>query len=343
MSVRTNNFNLLRAGAASAVLFSHSYPLSLGPGSAEPLQSGLGFTLGHLSVLVFFTISGFFISQSFARSSGLFDFCLARALRIYPGLFACLLLTTFVLGPLVTAAPHYWTAPETYTYLARGLRLFRSQDWLPGCFDDNPFPHAVNGSLWTLFYEVACYGMAMVVGMSVASSRRAASVFFIASTVAYIALWSFESRMPTMAALFFELAPSFIIGMAFFYFQIRTTHRGAMLAVVAAIAFYRTPVFREVFYASLGYLIFYAGNLQLPVLQMYNRLGDYSYGIYIYSFPVQQAIMHFSPGLDPTALFAFAAPIVCALSVVSWHLLEKPMLDKRRNWAVARMPVQLAR
>ena len=99
---RDNNFNLLRMAAATAVLVSHAYPLSLGDGVAEPLLHYLGMDLGTLAVYMFFAISGYFVTQSFHKNSGLIEFCIARIFRIYPALFVALLLTVGLLGPIFT-------------------------------------------------------------------------------------------------------------------------------------------------------------------------------------------------------------------------------------------------
>jgi len=50
---RDNNLNLIRMIAATAVLVSHSYPISLGHAATEPLQDKLGTSLGHVAVLIF--------------------------------------------------------------------------------------------------------------------------------------------------------------------------------------------------------------------------------------------------------------------------------------------------
>src|SRR4029077_12307996 len=114
-------FNLCRMLAATAVLISHAYVLSLGPGTTEPLTNFLGMSLGELAVVTFFVISGFFVSQSFDRKRSFVDFWVARVLRIYPALMLVLLLTVFVLGPFFTTVSitSYCSDPVTLAYLPR--------------------------------------------------------------------------------------------------------------------------------------------------------------------------------------------------------------------------------
>ncbi len=75
---RDNNLNLIRMIAAVGVLVSHAWPLSLGPGTPEPLSAAVGQSLGSLSVLVFFVISGFLIPRSFERQPTLANWLRAR-------------------------------------------------------------------------------------------------------------------------------------------------------------------------------------------------------------------------------------------------------------------------
>src|SRR5262249_52667866 len=181
---RDNNFNLFRMLAATAVLISHAYALSLGSATAEPFVTTLDISMGGLAVMSFFAISGFFISQSFDRKRSLMDFCVARILRIYPGLLLVLLLTVFVLGPALTTSSitKYFSDPGTFTYVPRNLSLKFLQYDLPGVFQNNPYSSAINGSLWTLFYEVACYGLVAVVGILGLTTR---SFSFVVLLVIY--------------------------------------------------------------------------------------------------------------------------------------------------------------
>lgn len=142
-----NNFNLLRMLAATGVLVSHAYPISLGADAVEPLASLLkGKTLGGLCVMIFFVISGFFIARSFARMSSLGSFLRARALRLFPALVVVLAVTVLAAAVLTTAnATVYWVAvPE---YYLRNVTLFFLKYELPGVFETNPYGGAINGSL----------------------------------------------------------------------------------------------------------------------------------------------------------------------------------------------------
>jgi hypothetical protein len=157
---RANNLNLLRFVAATLVVFSHSWPLA-GAGIHDPLaRLQRHFDFGGLAVTAFFAMSGFLIARSCDRSRSWRDFAFARALRVAPAYVVAVAYATFVLGPLLTTLPvaDYLAARDTWSYVATTLTFFGLVDRLPGVFAGNPYPFAVNGSLWTLAIEIFCYG-----------------------------------------------------------------------------------------------------------------------------------------------------------------------------------------
>lgn len=333
-----NNFNLLRMLAAEGVLISHCFPLASGKGTPEPLQHILGFSLGHVAVLIFFGISGYFISQSYDRSRSILQFSLARVLRIYPALVVALIYSIFVCGltSTVLAPTSYLLSPETAQYFFRALTLKFIQEGLPGVFLENPFPVAVNGSLWTLFYEVSCYGLAVVFAIAVGDSRRRATTFLLSLALVYIGLrftafgLDVSSRHGVVMH-FLELAPAFCLGMALYHFRIPLSWIGVVCLSMIAAAAYSTSIFREIFLVSLIYTVFVIGFSASRILRPYNRLGDYSYGTYIYAFPTQQMIAsHFAP-LSPALMFLLSAPTVLLLSVLSWHSVEQQSISLRKR------------
>ena len=120
-----NSFSLVRLTMAVAVLVSHSYFFVSGTSAAEPLHDITGHSLGEHAVQVFFFLSGILVMQSFIKSGSLIDFATARALRIFPGLFVCVLVTALVLGPIVSNAnpSSYFTSSALPSYMAKTLLL----------------------------------------------------------------------------------------------------------------------------------------------------------------------------------------------------------------------------
>ena len=134
-----------------------------------------------------------------------------------------------------------------------------------------------------------------------------------------------------MLLIFHQLTLPFVTGMAFYQFRnvLPFNGLGCVLAIVAAVAALHGPWFREVFILSLCYILFAFGFLSFQPLKIYNRVGDYSYGMYIYAFPIEQTVVALWPGISALELIAVSFPITLLFSMLSWHMLEKPMLAMR--------------
>ncbi len=336
---RENNFNLLRIAAAGAVLVSHAYPICLGPGSVEPLDRLLGMSLGTLAVTAFFAISGYFISQSFQNRRSVVEFLASRVLRIYPGLLAVLLLTTILLGPAFTRIDlaYYFSDQRTLLYVPNNLRLWRLQYELPGVFSNNPYPGVVNGSLWTLAYEVACYTIVAIVGKLGLTSNNVRFAWFLATYATfYIAALPVLGDPDHLILVknVHLLSLPFLIGMTLFQFRqkIRFNFRTLSALFAASMISYHSPWFHEIFLFAWSYTILYLGFFKCKPLLIYNRLGDYSYGMYIYAFPVEQAVAALYGGCTPITMIALSLPPTLALATFSWHFVEKRALARRASF-----------
>ncbi|MCB2115350.1 MAG: acyltransferase [Rhodobacteraceae bacterium] len=333
-SGRDNNFNLLRMIAASSVLISHSVPISLGPDVLEPLQRWLdGIKLGTVAVYVFFAISGFFITKSFDRGNGVSRFLKARILRLVPGLSTALIVTVLVIGAAIPHAPssQYWAAAPRY--VLQNLALYQPLYGLPGVFETQPFPGIINGSLWTLFYEVACYMSVMAFGVIGLLRQR---WLIAAGTLAFLlaAILRNELGLPGRVVTFIELGFPFALGAFAWVWRDRiplSPWLGAALAL-AAVLTHGTMLFPVSFSLALSYWSLALGFFKLGPLAAYNRLGDYSYGMYIYAFPVQQAVA--AAGVrDPVINIAYALPLTLFCAVLSWHFVERPSLHLVKHTA----------
>jgi len=338
-SRRNNNFNLIRMLAATAVLISHSYPLAQGSTAVEPLSSWLGLSLGELAVITFFCVSGFFISLSRDRAPGNLDFFTARFLRIYPGLTLVLLLCAFVIGPIFTTLGtlEYFHSGAVYSYLSNNLMLFSMKFQLPGLFEANPWP-GINGSLWTLFYEVTLYLLVGGLGAFAFYGRGPRfAVFLLVYAIVYVAFKVMLANTTLLnelhrAQFFFTWSLPFVLGMALYRYRQHVQHRFIWFLPLAALAgwAYQTPFFFECFVIAWTYLIFYLGFATNSLVDRYNQLGDYSYGIYIYAFPVQEILAQQFKGIGPISMMFSAFPVVLIAAMISWHFIEKPAMSRRR-------------
>lgn len=277
------------------MLVSHSWPISGGARTAEQPEAWTGHSLGGLAVYVFFSIAGYLVTASFHRSRSPSAFVSARARRLFPGLVVSLLLVAFVIGHAVSSLPlaGYLTHPDTAMFLLRNITLVTPQYNLPGVFTAHPYT-AVEGSIWTLIHEVVCSGLVFLAGVARLLWRPHAMAL---ARVGALTLWLFvavaQLPMPTRLINTHDLALPFLIGMAFWFLRNRLPLSfGAALALTVSAALTRAAGWPAVLYdllltLALGYVTLLAAYVPGGLLRTFNRLGDYSYGIYLYAVAVQ--------------------------------------------------------
>ena len=336
---RNNNFNLIRMAAALAVLVGHSFPLADGAGSPEPLQSMLGMSLGAMAVDVFFVASGFLITSSLL-SRDIFSFIWSRVLRVFPALFSMLVLTVFLMGVVFTSLSviDYLFSPVTRTYFLKCLTLFSGvKHFLPGVFEENPYKGAVNGSLWTLPYEVRMYATIAVIWVaSRAMYGLRLSVFSF--VVVVLALISCLSNLMGFAPFHFKPLPvrlfsMFFMGASFYVLRRRIPISSVIFWGLLAgllLSAGSPKAFNYLYTLSIGYIVVFVAYFPAGLILEYNRLGDYSYGFYIYAFPVQQSVVALVPGISAPQLMLVSMVVTAVLAVLSWHLLEKRCLGLKK-------------
>lgn len=327
MTPQPNNFTALRWLGALMVLVGHAYIFL---GLPEPVILGWA-PLGPIGVFIFFAISGYLVTQSWERDPHVGRFLVRRALRIFPGLWVCVVLSTYLLGPLLTKIPlhDYWWHAHTKGYLSN-LYLYISYA-LPGVFDGNKYPHAVNGSLWSLPVEFMMY--LLMAGFLCLRPSRWISLLAGLGAILMVFVWA----LPRSEMLVFyrtDMRQLFICG-AYFWVgvlmhQWRLPERlsGPVLLGVL-LAWLALSPWRSLFvlasYLALPLLVIGVGERSWPVARRLNAF-DYSYGVYIYAFPVQQTIAFFYPDMGLAAYLAVTVLCTVFLAKLSWHGVESPSL-----------------
>jgi peptidoglycan/LPS O-acetylase OafA/YrhL len=332
-SGRTNNFNLLRFFAASLVILSHCSALGWGE-NPEPIMRYFGAleTGGTLGVIVFFAISGYLITQSFvARGGQLKSFLTARFLRVYPGLVAATFFSALLAG-LATNVPlrEFLTHQLTRRFLLHNSLGYPTEYYLPGAFAGNPIGGAVNGSLWTLPIEMEMYLVIAGLGVfGLFGSREWFNTFFAAfilmvSTVKLTDLPLVYGNTPEVA----RMGIVFLCG-AFFYVNrnhIPVSIPWLIVLLAAIVHWHKVPGIRMLYLPAVAYIALALAYHPKLYFAGFNRLGDYSYGLYIYAYPTQQLIAYYNKGIKAGPLFLFAYPCILAVAILSWKFIEKPML-----------------
>ncbi|MCH2341911.1 acyltransferase family protein [Pseudomonas sp. NPDC047963] len=328
-----NNFDFLRFFAASAVVLGHCYWLS-GLGAVEPVRLFTGsMDTADIAVNLFFVMSGFLIAASWIHSRSSLDFAGKRALRIFPALTVSTLFTAFVVGPLGTELPlgEYLLNSQTVRYLSNAA-LF-TQFHLPGVFTENPFPGTVNGSVWTLPYEVLIYTMLLVLGLLKLFGRIAVLAVPIALMFVHFHLAPNLGLESDMLRKVTRLGMFFFLGSALYLYRKILPWNWKIALTLLSLSLFsaRTEWWFFVHVLTLPYLTIYLAHLKIPRLSRFGRYGDFSYGIYIFSFPVQQLLVHWlDPKLSLPMFMAISLTASIAIAALSWHLIESPALRLKR-------------
>ena len=319
-----NNFDFLRILAASLVLFSHQFDLLKLP---SPAVLPVGF--GELGVCIFFSISGYLVTQSWTNDPHIFRFMARRFLRIWPGLIVATCLAALIMGPAVSIFSFSAYFKNTQVFIYFQTLLLKIQFFLPGVFTDNPYPNAVNGSLWTIPLEVKCYAILLVAGaLSLLNSKWLIFATFLVLACIHFRIFHTETH-PGMNYLR-NFGLYFLYGTCMHLFQHYWKSKKTVGLIIVCLLTYLATSLSQPLVALLiavpyGVVVF--GSTSTPFFNRFGRFGDLSYGIYIYAFPVQQCVIwliHGRYSLWVHLALSFTATI--SLSFFSWHWVEKPAM-----------------
>ena len=325
-----NNLNFIRLIAAFLVLYGHSYALL---GLPEPLFLSW-IPLGPLGVFMFFTISGYLITESWDRDPHLGRFFARRALRIFPGLAVCIMLSAFVLGPMLTelSLADYFANEHTWNYLSNIVLYIRF--YLPMVFAHNHLPNATNGSLWSLPVEFFMYIIVAIVGFVARSNRwfylgltvffALMALFWAKKTEQMLVIYATDVRQVFMCGIYFW------VGAAFYKFDIKKyfSLSSVVIALVILISLEAwTNILAIAAWILLPIVTLAFGFTYSPLLNRFIRSGDYSYGIYIYAFPIQQTVASLYPQMPIGFYLLICSILTLVCAVLSWHFVERKALS----------------
>jgi peptidoglycan/LPS O-acetylase OafA/YrhL len=326
-----SGFDYLRVALSVSIIAVHSCLTSYGLAANDALYDSPLGRLCNLLVPMFFALSGYLVAGSLQRCRTLGMFLGLRAIRIFPALFVEVILSAFILGPLVTILPPqlYFSDPLFFKYLLNAMGDVHFL--LPGVFADNPWPRVVNGQLWTIPYELYCYcALAIVALFGLKKWRVLGPIFVVVVAIGYL-LWILHgadsSVVPgTNGVRKPFLVATFLAGVSIYLYRDVLPWSGlyGVAALAGSIALpslgqyagFFAPV--PVAYATICF------GLMNPSRKIL-RGADYSYGIYLYGYAVQQTMMHFVPMARVWYLnVLISIPIAILVAAASWHLVERP-------------------
>ncbi len=343
-------YDQIRLLLSVAILFWHSVLISYGQDWALAFWASPFSALLAVLLPMFFGLSGFLVMGSALRVRSLGVFALFRALRIAPALATEVTLSALIVGPVLTVMPlrDYFTSPMLFEYFTSlfGWIHFR----LPGLFTSNPVPEVVNSSLWTVGPELLCY---VVLSIFIVTGIYKRPALIVSVVFGYIAICIAADRLP-QASFLDNRVPTrvlvlcFLLGNLLYALRDRVPFSSALTAASGIFGILGLHYASEadatlLTYPALLLVVYFVNALgltRLPAIPV-TRYGDYSYGIYLFGFPVQQAVMMCQPGRNPLVNFAVALPVTFALAVLSWHYVEKPVLNLRRRFSGPRRAVPI--
>lgn len=320
------------------VIVGHAYALLALPGTPVFFRS----SISTYAVKIFFVLSGYLVVKSWVHDPNLYRFIAKRALRILPALFGVVFLSAFVLGPFVTSLTltQYFSHPHFWSYFSN-LVLYISYS-LPGVFSDNIYPHAVNGSLWSLPAEVIMYISVIFVGFfSVLLSKCPFWILWGFLTILLFGLntlaFGFGSTIfhgeffyRTSIFALIEVAPYFMAGGCLYLMRSKVVLSPIIAAGLLITGYYLSktayPV-EALLICITSYAVICFGRISTPIINQAGRFGDISYGVYLYGFPVAQLLSWaYGHGLSLYAHMLLTIIVSYLLAFGSWHLLEKRAL-----------------
>jgi len=344
---------------ATGVILCHSWPLTGRRVSYPPVHQ----LLRDVWVDGFFAISGFLITWSWFRNPRVRSYFAARALRILPGFWVCLIVVAFVIAPLAVAIQGGSPAKlllsrAPFEYVLGNSAVVITKHDVGGTPTGIPWPGGWNGSLWTLQFELLCYITIAVLGITGLLRRK----WVIPGLLALALIWS--ATLPPLSGLVEEppgskrnvdaatvalvvqgvtarFAVMFFAGALIYQYRNVIPARWSLvwLSLLIVLASSLLPNYRLIGGIPLAYAIIVSGSL------IHNKyLGlrtDLSYGVYIYAWPMQQLLIICGLAfLNPFVFATVAAIATLPLAALSWYVVEKPALAfKSRLAGTSRAPV----
>lgn len=341
-------FDFVRLFLASGVVLWHCFPMTTG--DASIIEATPFWFLVSSMVPMFFALSGYLVTASALRIP-VGPYLANRAARIGPALVIVVLVTALVVGPLASNIPvaDYFRDRLFWRYL---LTMFGYVQFvLPGTFTENPLAGVVNGSLWTVPHEILCY--LMMAGLMAIGlvrhwwSQLAIFIGLFAAALAAVLVPRGVFPGPVDSLLHLnhfaqgsKIIPFFLAGAMVYHLRYRIPHDGRIallsLAFILAIGAFGDPEWRRgpllwlASAAPMTYLTIWAGLVRLPRPDFFGG-GDFSYGVYLWHFPILQILVLLFGVTQWWLLGLIAALPVMAVAALSWHYVEKPVLRWRKR------------
>jgi peptidoglycan/LPS O-acetylase OafA/YrhL len=321
---RANGFDGARLFLALGIVAFHSFTITTGSaaGMPAPVRAAAGLILP-----AFFALSGYLVAASLERSASVREFAALRLLRILPGLGVVICVTALVLGPILsTLSPHdYFHDPLLAAYF-RNI-LAQPHFLLPGLFEGHPRAGIVNGSLWTIQLELVCYGLLAAMAFMLRGAALTIALAGLGLLLLFPATPFLGLALAWMPAK--ELPLAFCVGALLFRLRRRVPHHPAIGLWCLVMAWSLAAVNSTWLALPLAYAVIWLALRRIPA---WLTRADYSYGLYLVAYPLEQAWLHFFPSRAQwwaDLLFTLPLALLCAMAL--WHFVERPLLARKHK------------
>lgn len=326
-----NAITALRLLLASTVVVWHAFLIT---GHQEDLYEPARQLLESGAVDGFFALSGFLILRAWERRRGLVPFIAARVFRVLPGLWVCLVITSFVLAPMAGVDA---SASEQLRYVWGNALVMVTQ---PGTGDQVGM--GWNLSLWSLWWEVLCYTAVIVLGTLGLLGRRALAVIAFGLWTVLLAFMA-SGIWPNIPGVLWasaipRLGFMFVVGALFWRFRmvVPTNGRWLLTAAVVLVGSTLLPTYQVLGGVALAFLVIVGGIALGRFRFLADWQTDLSYGLYIFGYPIQLAVLSTTWGAWPLVNASLGLVLASALAWCSWRLVERPCIRATRRRTIAR-------
>lgn len=335
---RPTGFDYLRISLALAIVCVHSIITSYGAtAGAEVWQLPFRPLVGLL-LPMFFALSGFLVAGSLFRTTSLVQFLGLRVIRIYPALGVEVLVSALLIGPLLTTVPlkEYFSSSVFYLYLLNVTGEIHYE--LPGLFRDNPYPNIVNMQLWTVPYELGCYiALFLLAVIGIRKYRwmapAATGLLMLAYFVVRVAVKKQWAAIAIAGGLPGELLIAcFLSGVTLYLYKDKVPWSRPLCAIsgISSAALFGVIPFGDFIAAPVAAYFTVCVGVTNPRKLSVLQGADFSYGIFLYGFVIQQALASAFPWAREWWInILLCVPAVIGVAALSWRLVERPALNLR--------------
>jgi peptidoglycan/LPS O-acetylase OafA/YrhL len=322
-----NNITALRLIASFAVIWGHSHAITLS-GTHDIIARITGYAhAGGIAVDFFFLLSGFLVTSSVIKRD-ILSYSISRCVRVFPALWIYLLIMVFIIAPFLSnlSLINYIKNESTFKYLIN-IGCGISAEWfLPGVFETNR-NKAINGSIWSIIIEIRLYLYLAI--FKILGGFKSRTIYNLTVSTIIILVWAnlisipgINGKTDSHVALFFVIGSVLYVNREL----INISPIYALVAAAIAAITHGTPNFQY------GYiLIIVSVFLYLAFNDILSNFltNDYSYGVYLWGWPIQQVVAEAWPKASPIMNTFISIILALGVSIASWHFIEKKLLLKK--------------